>query len=75
MYVYLPGLVEDDLRAVIWPVLASSLVSDSTGDHETTSTVSDSDFESAVSSFENDNKKQADSDATLVRVIRLLHLH
>lgn len=52
------GLVLDEIRALVWPVLASSLVQDSFSDHETSSTFSDSDFESAHSDFmyeENDS--------------------
>ncbi|EFO27960.2 hypothetical protein LOAG_00526 [Loa loa] len=45
------GLVLDEIRTLIWPVLASSLVQDSFSDQETASTFSDSDFESAHSDF------------------------
>uniref|UniRef100_A0A8R1YA04 Rab-GAP TBC domain-containing protein n=1 Tax=Onchocerca volvulus TaxID=6282 RepID=A0A8R1YA04_ONCVO len=49
------GLVLDEIRALVWPVLASSLVQDSFNDQETTSTLSDSDFESAHSDFMDDD--------------------
>ncbi|VDK88683.1 unnamed protein product [Litomosoides sigmodontis] len=58
------GLVLDEIRALVWPVLASSLVQDSFGDEETTSTFSDSDFESAHSDFiyeENNYKSSSTS--------------
>uniref|UniRef100_A0A915PXT9 Rab-GAP TBC domain-containing protein n=1 Tax=Setaria digitata TaxID=48799 RepID=A0A915PXT9_9BILA len=45
------GLVLDEIRNVVWPVLASSLVQESCSDAETASTISDSDFESAHSDF------------------------
>lgn len=56
--VFVIGLVSDEIRSLVWPVLASSLVHCSFSDQETSSTFSDSDFESAHSDFiyeENDS--------------------
>ncbi|VDP19549.1 unnamed protein product [Onchocerca flexuosa] len=59
------GLVLDEIRALVWPVLASSLVQDSFNDQETTSTLSDSDFESAHSDFMDEDGSTTDCATTL----------
>ncbi|MCP9264014.1 BMA-TBC-20 [Dirofilaria immitis] len=60
------GLVLDEIRALVWPVLASSLVQDSFSDQETTSTLSDSDFESAYSDFICEDDSSAIDSATIL---------
>ncbi|VDN03182.1 unnamed protein product [Thelazia callipaeda] len=69
------GLVLDDIRAVIWPVLASSLVRDSFNDHDTSSTISDSEFESAHSNFACDEDRGSSvelvTDASFCMVFQL----
>lgn len=55
------GLVLDEIRADIWPVLAASLVNDdSIHDEDASSTGSDSDFESALSNI----SEEEDEDET-----------
>uniref|UniRef100_A0A183EDX7 Rab-GAP TBC domain-containing protein n=1 Tax=Gongylonema pulchrum TaxID=637853 RepID=A0A183EDX7_9BILA len=61
------GLVLDEIRAAIWPILASSLVQDSFSDQDTISTVSDSDFESAHSNFTYDDDVYPACSATLLQ--------
>uniref|UniRef100_A0A914E1D9 Rab-GAP TBC domain-containing protein n=1 Tax=Acrobeloides nanus TaxID=290746 RepID=A0A914E1D9_9BILA len=57
------GLVMDEFRAQIWPILAENIPgpSDLLRD-ETESSCSDSDFESAVSTLSNFNEEETDSD-------------
>lgn len=63
---FVTGLVLDEIRAVIWPVLATSLVQDSFSDQDTASTASDSDFESAHSNFTYDDDAPLPGSATVV---------
>lgn len=65
MYLVL-GLVLDEIRALVWPVLAASLVQDSFNDQETSSTFSDSDFESAHSDFIYEEDGSMTDSATIV---------
>uniref|UniRef100_A0A7I4KLU5 BMA-TBC-20; TBC1 domain family protein C20orf140 homolog, putative n=1 Tax=Brugia malayi TaxID=6279 RepID=A0A7I4KLU5_BRUMA len=60
------GLVLDEIRALVWPVLASSLVQDSFTDQETASTFSDSDFESAHSDFTYEEHDSTIDSATIL---------
>ncbi|KAL3995277.1 Rab-GTPase-TBC domain family protein [Acanthocheilonema viteae] len=60
------GLVLDEIRALIWPVLASSLVQDSPSDQDTASTISDSDFQSAHSDFIYDENSSTVDSATIL---------
>uniref|UniRef100_A0A1I8ERS7 Rab-GAP TBC domain-containing protein n=1 Tax=Wuchereria bancrofti TaxID=6293 RepID=A0A1I8ERS7_WUCBA len=60
------GLVLDEIRSLVWPVLASSLVQDSFTDQETASTFSDSDFESAHSDFTYEEHDSTTDSATIL---------
>ncbi|CAG9533530.1 unnamed protein product [Cercopithifilaria johnstoni] len=60
------GLVLDEIRTLVWPILASSLVQDPLNDQETASTFSDSDFESAHSDFIYEENSSAVNSATIL---------
>uniref|UniRef100_F1L776 TBC1 domain family member 20 n=1 Tax=Ascaris suum TaxID=6253 RepID=F1L776_ASCSU len=68
------GLVLDEIRAIVWPVLANCLVADTFRDQDSGSTTSDSDFESAQSNFSDEAEKDespGSSRSTVVEAVTL----
>lgn len=57
----------DEIRSVVWPILASSLIADFASDHGSSS---ESGFESAVSQF-SDEEDTPSSSKTVVRFISI----
>lgn len=58
------GLVLDEIRALIWPELAATLHLDSHNDTETSSTISDSEFETALSTLTCDDEASHENSTT-----------
>uniref|UniRef100_A0A0N5AG51 Rab-GAP TBC domain-containing protein n=1 Tax=Syphacia muris TaxID=451379 RepID=A0A0N5AG51_9BILA len=58
------GLILDDIRAIVWPVLASALIKDNhpQNDFASSASVSDSDFESALSTISDEDDDGDDND-------------
>lgn len=63
------GLILDEIRAVVWPILASSLVVDTFHDQDSNSTVSDSDFESALSNISEEDEETPTSSNCNTKVV------
>lgn len=60
----------DEIRAIVWPVLANCLVADTFRDQDSGSTTSDSDFESAQSNFSDEAEKDESPGSSRSTVFR-----